>query len=71
MLFDLVGDPGELVDLGGSAEHANVRAQLAGVSEAQLLGMRGKSSRKGILIGVWDETDVPPELWSGYPGVTA
>jgi hypothetical protein len=30
---------------------------------------RGKSLRKGILIGVWDETDIPAELWSGYPAV--
>ena len=37
-------------------------------SDAQMLAMRGASQRKGILIGVWDESDVPPELWSGYPG---
>ena len=29
---------------------------------------RGKSQRKGILIGVWDEADVAPELWSKYLG---
>jgi hypothetical protein len=30
--------------------------------------MRGKSQRRGILIGVWDESDVPDELWSQYLG---
>jgi len=30
--------------------------------------MRGKAERRGIMIGVWDETDVAPELWSGYLG---
>ena len=38
-------------------------------SETQLAAMRGKSQRKGILVGVWDEADVPAEFWSGYPGV--
>jgi hypothetical protein len=30
--------------------------------------MRGKSQGRGILIGVWDENDVPEELWSRYLG---
>jgi hypothetical protein len=30
--------------------------------------MRGKAERRGILIGVWDENDIPAELWSGYLG---
>jgi arylsulfatase A-like enzyme len=82
MLFDLETDPQELVDLGESPSHAEVRDRMAATlaqwglrlsqrttrSEAQIEGMRGKSSRRGILIGVWDESDVPAELWSGYLG---
>jgi len=26
----------------------------------------GKAERRGILIGVWDEAEIPAELWSGY-----
>jgi len=77
MLYDLERDPQELTDLGADPAYAAERARLAdGLSEwglrlsqrttrseAQIAGMRGKSQRKGILIGVWDETDVPPELW--------
>ncbi len=33
-----------------------------------MLAARGKSQRKGILIGVWDENELPAELWSGYLG---
>jgi hypothetical protein len=35
-------------------------------SEQQIRNARGKSARRGILIGVWDEADIPAELWSGY-----
>ena len=34
----------------------------------RIKAMRGKSQRKGILIGVWDEAELPPEMWSGYTG---
>ncbi len=82
MLFDLASDPQEFVDLGESPAHAEVRDRMAAAlsewglrlsqrttrSEAQIAGMRGKSTRRGILIGVWDESDVPAELWSGYHG---
>jgi hypothetical protein len=38
------------------------------MSEAQIEAMRGAAARRGILIGVWDESDVPAELWSRYLG---
>jgi arylsulfatase A-like enzyme len=80
MLFDLAVDPHEFHDLGSSPEHAPVRDKLQDVlnkwglrysqrttrSENQIRSARGKSVRKGILIGVWDEADVSEELWSGY-----
>lgn len=82
MLFDLENDPLELTDLGADPDYAAARQEMQDVldrwglrysqrttrSEKQILASRGKSVRKGILIGVWDESDVPEELWSAYLG---
>jgi arylsulfatase A-like enzyme len=82
MLFDLDSDPDELRDLGADPAHADERARLMAAlsqwglrlsqrttrSEQQIRAARGKSARRGILIGVWDEADIPAELWSGYLG---
>jgi arylsulfatase A-like enzyme len=82
MLFDLESDPREFRDLGAdpacAAERERMGAALAQwglrlsqrttVSEAQIKAKRGSALRRGILIGVWDESDVPAELWSGYLG---
>ena len=37
-------------------------------SEQQMVNMRGRAERRGVLIGVWDESDVPDEMWKGYLG---
>jgi arylsulfatase A-like enzyme len=80
MLFDLERDPDELRDFGADPAHEGERARLAAalaqwglrmsqrttLSETQVLARRGKVQRRGILIGVWDETDIPDELWRGY-----
>jgi len=82
MLFDMEADPRELVDLGADPAHEAVRARMAQalfdwslrnaqrttVSEARAKAMRGRSQRKGILVGVWDEKELPPDLWSRYRG---
>jgi arylsulfatase A-like enzyme len=82
MLFDLVSDPDELNDLGADPAHAHERQRLETAlaqwglrlsqrqtrSEQQIRAMRGGAERRGVLIGVWDETDIAPELWSGYLG---
>jgi arylsulfatase A-like enzyme len=82
MLFDLANDPGELRDLGADPAHEGERHRLMAalhawglrlsqrttMSEQQIRDARGKSQRRGILIGVWDETEVPGELWSKYLG---
>jgi arylsulfatase A-like enzyme len=80
MLFDLAGDPDELRDRGADPDCADARGRLEAAlaqwglrlsqrttrSEQQLRNARGKAARQGILIGVWDEADIPAELWSGY-----
>jgi hypothetical protein len=82
MLYDLASDPEEFRDLGAGPAFAGERPRLAAAlgewglrlsqrttrSEAQMMGARGRSQRKGILIGVWDEADVAAELWSKYLG---
>ncbi|MDX2202667.1 MAG: sulfatase-like hydrolase/transferase [Hyphomicrobiaceae bacterium] len=82
MLYDLERDPDELCDLGAAphleAERTRLSAALAQWamrvsqrttrSEDEIKAMQGKSLRKGILIGVWDEGDVAEELWSAYRG---
>jgi arylsulfatase A-like enzyme len=80
MLFDMECDPSELRDLGADPACGGVRAAMADalaawglrlsqrttLSEEQVRAKRGASQRRGILVGVWDETDIPDELWSGY-----
>jgi hypothetical protein len=82
MLFDRVNDPDELHDLATDPAHAGECRRLAAAlaqwglrvsqrttrSEQQIDNARGKAARRGILIGVWDEADIPAELWSGYLG---
>ena len=82
MLFDLENDPNEFEDLGESSAHEEVRAmmyeklfrwtrrhaQRTTRSEADILGMRGRSRRKGVLLGVYDGSEVPAELSAQYRG---
>jgi arylsulfatase A-like enzyme len=82
MLYDLEQDPNEYRDLGAAPDFEGERYRMAAAlnewglrlsqrttrSEQQIKTSRGKSQRRGILIGVWDETEIAPELWSGYLG---
>jgi arylsulfatase A-like enzyme len=82
MLYDLENDPCEFRDLGADPEFEPVRQRLAAalakwglrlsqrttLSEDQVRSMRGRAQRRGVLIGVWDESDVPAELWRSYVG---
>jgi arylsulfatase A-like enzyme len=82
MLYDRDADPNELRDLGADPDCEDERRRLMAAlnawglrlsqrttrSEEQIRQSRGKSQRRGILIGVWDETDVPDELWARYQG---
>lgn len=76
MLFDLVNDPGELTDLGRDPAYEAERARLYAHlhrwalrmnqrvtrSAADIAGMRGRSRRRGILLGVYDEHEVEDDL---------
>jgi len=80
ILFDLVNDPSELVDLGDSNSHTDIiakmydhlfawarrQSQRTTRSEAQLHEMRGDTGRRGVMIGIYDENDTPLELTVKY-----
>ena len=84
ILFDLENDPQELVDLGTSEAPEHLAAietmydhlfawtrrvsQRTTRSEAQLIAMRTKSRRRGVVLGVYDENDVPLDLTVKYRG---
>ncbi|MWD29352.1 sulfatase-like hydrolase/transferase [Aquicoccus sp. SCR17] len=80
LLFDLENDPGEVRDLGTSPVHAEVidrlydrlfewarrPSQRTTRSEAQLREMRQGPRRRGVVLGVYDENDVPLDLTVRY-----
>ena len=82
MLFDLREDPCEFVDLGADpaygaavdamydklAAWALRPSQRTAISDEEIDAMRGKSRRKGVLLGAYDESDVPEELMVRYRG---
>jgi len=51
--------------LGSWARRSSQRTTL---SDQDILNMRGKSRRKGILLGVVDSSELEPELLSKYTG---
>ena len=82
ILFDLENDPNELSDVADDPKNADVLVQMKdhlaawGLrqsqrgtrSKAQLEAMRGKSRRRGIILGAYGEKDVDDELMSRYLG---
>ena len=82
MLFDLQTDPDEFHDLAkGDAHHEELdrlygmlaqwgrrMSQRVTKSEQDILNMRGKSMRKGILPFLYDGSEVPDELIEKYCG---
>jgi arylsulfatase A-like enzyme len=85
MLYDLQEDPQELRDLGRDPGLTHVRERMkdlmldwsAGLrnrtafSDEQMKTLTGKSARQGILIGFWDESELPEALKSPPPGTPA
>jgi arylsulfatase A-like enzyme len=82
MLFNLSDDPDELVDLGDRDDHAEVIATLydklfswarrpaarTTMSNAEFRAAQGQTSRKGVLIGIVDEDELPTEVIAKYVG---
>lgn len=82
MLFDLDADPDELDDLARRPGHEEIivlmeqrlaawarrPAQRTTLANDDIVGRRGKSRRKGILLGAFDESDVDDELMVRYRG---
>lgn len=80
ILFDLEADPDELHDLGDSEQHAEIVeemyerlfawtrriSQRTTRSEAQLQEMRTAIRRRGVVLGAYDENDMPLELTVHY-----
>ncbi len=87
MLFDLVNDPDEFNDLGDSAEHGAIIAEMydklftwsrrmsqrTTISEKAILDRRNGrgSTARGILLGTYDENDVTQDLLVKYQGKAA
>ncbi|GHA57403.1 phosphonate monoester hydrolase [Amylibacter ulvae] len=82
MLFDLKNDPKEQNDLGASDAHQDVvdlmyqrlgqwarrMSQRVTKSEDDIRNMRGRSNRRGVLLGLYDGTEVDAELLVKYQG---
>ena len=82
MLFDLENDPHEFHDLGRRSNHQEIvetmyerlgqwarrLSQRTALSDAEVMGMTGKSARKGILLGLYDGLEVDAELTTKLRG---
>jgi len=82
MLFDLKNDPEELFDLGDSGKHDDILelmyerlgqwgrrlSQRTTKSESDIMEMRKGSGGKGIVLGVFDGSELDVKLWSKYRG---
>lgn len=80
MLFDMENDPDELTDLAKQPGHdaiiemmydrlgrwARRFSQRTAISDPQILAARGKSTRKGVLINLYDGSEVDADLTSRY-----
>ena len=82
MLFDLKEDPDELNDLGRHPDYQEARkhgyamfydwalrcGQRTSLSTNEIVSNRGKSRRKGIVLGLAKESDAEAELLEKYTG---
>ncbi len=82
MLFDLENDPDEFEDLGDSKTHHEVIEQMydrlgqwarrpsqrTTKSETDILNMRGRSRSTGVLLGLYDGSEVDDKLLQKYRG---
>ena len=82
MLFDLKNDPDELRDLGRHPDYSAARAEMyehlhtwslrmsqrLTMSDEDIESRRVKGGGTGIVIGVYDEDDIPANLTVKYRG---
>ncbi len=82
MLFDMLNDPDELIDLGNSQEYESTihlmyerlgqwsrrASQRTTKSDQEIISSRGKSRRVGVLLGVVDGSEVPAEVLQAVTG---
>jgi arylsulfatase A-like enzyme len=82
MLFDLMNDPDELNDLGDSPDHKKIVQKMYGhlskwarrssqrttIADDEIKEMRLHHNDEGLLIGVFDGTEVDRMLWAQYEG---
>jgi len=85
MLFDMQEDPEELNDLGASEEHEEIIGQMyerlgrwarrpsqrTTKSEQEIIDLRGKSRRKGVVLGVVDGSEVDESVMQVLVGKAA
>ena len=82
ILFDLAQDPDELTDLGASDDHQDIIRQMydrlgawsrrlsqrTTVSKKGLEALRAEKAGTGVVIGVWDESELPDHMVAKYVG---
>ncbi len=82
MLFDLKNDPNEFKDLGRCPDHAAVRAEMYGmlqdwslrmsqrvtISDATIKQRRESGADTGVVLGVFDEKELPKSMTQTYRG---
>lgn len=82
MLFDLLTDPDELRDIGADPRYREVRARMAErlaswarrpsqrttQSEAQILARRSGGADTGVVLGLYDGSEIGPEFTRAYRG---
>lgn len=82
MLFDIHNDPQEFYDLGASTEHQDIidlcyqrlgewarrMAQRTTITDDNIRQMREMDDGVGIMLGIYDESEVTPEAASFYQG---
>lgn len=83
LLFDLGSDPRELDDRGADPAYephrsrlftalncwARRQSQRTTISDKQIEARRGTSDRKGILVGYWDESELPADIRQHREGI--
>ncbi len=82
MLFNLRHDPQEFNDLGADPSHEAKRRELTEalylwglrlsqrttIADETIIARRGAALERGVIIGVWDESEIADHYWDTYRG---